>query len=163
MHILDTFPRDELFQGSIADLTRTTLGVLNLQDRQRVRFFLRRDTFRRFFSCLVYVPREKYSTLVRRRMEAVLQDAFDGHAVDSSVQIFDSPLARVHIIVRTAPGERPRISIQDIEERIAEIVVSWTDKIHRELIESFGRGDGDKLYRLYGNVFPAGYQEDATP
>ena len=163
MHIIDTFPRDELFQASIADLTRTTLGVLNLQDRQRVRFFLRRDTFRRFFSCLVYVPREKYSTLVRRRMEAVLQDAFDGHAVDSSVQIFDSPLARVHIIVRTDPGERPRISIQDIEERIAEVVVSWTDKIHAELLESFGQDDGEKLYRLYGNVFPAGYQEDATP
>ena len=57
MHILDTFPRDELFQSSISDLARSTLGILNLQDRQRVRFFVRRDTFRRFFSCLVYVPR----------------------------------------------------------------------------------------------------------
>ena len=163
MHIIATFPRDELFQATVADLTRTTLGVLNLQDRQRVRFFLRRDTFRRFYSCLVYVPREKYSTLVRRRMEAVLKEAFDGHAVDSSVQIFDSPLARVHIIVRTTPGERPRISIQDVEERIADVIVSWTDKIHTELLESFGQDDGDKLYRLYGHVFPAGYQEDTTP
>ncbi len=53
MHIIDTFPRDELFQSSVSDLARTTVGVLNLQDRQRVRFFLRRDTFRRFYSCLV--------------------------------------------------------------------------------------------------------------
>ena len=163
MHIVDTFPRDELFQGSVSDLARTTLGVLNIQDRQRVRFFLRRDTFRRFFSCLVYVPREKYTTLVRRRMEKILVDAFDGHAVDSSVQISDSLLARVHIIVRTAPGERPRISIQHIEERIANVVVTWTDKIHDELLKAYGQDDGHKLYRLYGHVFPAGYQEETTP
>ena len=59
MHILDTYPREELFQSSVQDLTRTAIGILNLQDRQRVKFFLRRDTFRRFFSCLVLVPREK--------------------------------------------------------------------------------------------------------
>jgi glutamate dehydrogenase len=160
MHILDTFPRDELFQSSVADLARTTLGVLNLQDRQRVRFFVRRDTFRRFYSCLVYVPREKYATLVRRRMETILKDAFDGHAVDSSVQISDSPLARVHIIVRTTPGERPRISIHDIEARIADVVVTWSDRIREELLESFGQDDGHRLYQLYGHVFPAGYQEE---
>jgi glutamate dehydrogenase len=77
-HILDTFPRDELFQTSIPDLSRTAIGILNLQDRQRVRFFLRRDTFRRFFSCLVFVPRERYSTDVRQRIEGVLKEAFDG-------------------------------------------------------------------------------------
>ncbi len=162
MNILDTFPRDELFQGSIADLARTTLGVLNLQDRQRVRFFLRRDTFRRFFSCLVYVPREKYTTLVRRKMEAILMDAFDGTSVDSSVQISDSPLARVHFIVRTPSGKRPRISIHQIEERVADVVVTWMDKIHEELLNTFGQDDGHKLYHTYGHVFPAGYQEETA-
>ena len=162
MHILDTFPRDELFQSSVADLARTTLGVLNLQDRHRVRFFLRRDTFRRFFSCLVYVPREKYTTLVRRRMEAVLIDAFDGTSVDSSVQISDSPLARVHFIVRTPSGERPRISIQQIEAQVADVVITWMDKIHEELLNMFGQDDGHMLFHTYGQVFPAGYQEDAT-
>ena len=77
LHILDTFPRDELFQCSIPDLSRTAIGVLNLQDRQRVRFFLRRDTFRRFFSCLVFVPRERYTTAVRRRIETVLKEELD--------------------------------------------------------------------------------------
>ncbi|MDH3747942.1 MAG: NAD-glutamate dehydrogenase [Gammaproteobacteria bacterium] len=163
MHIIDTFPRDELFQGTVSDLARTTLGVLNLQDRQRVRFFLRRDTFRRFFSCLVYVPREKYATAVRRKMELILKEEFDGTSVDSSVQIFDSPLARVHIIVRTPPGDRPRISIHDIEERVANVVVTWTDKVYRELQDLFGADEGQRLHRLYGHVFPAGYQEDTKP
>ena len=163
MHILDTFPRDELFQSSIADLARTTMGVLNLQDRQRVRFFTRRDTFRRFFSCLVYVPREKYTTAVRRRIEKILLDAFAGTSVDSSVQLSDSPLARVHIIVRTSPGDRPRISINKIEERIAEVVVTWTDKLHDELLDAFGQDEGHRLYLAYGHVFPLGYQEDTSP
>jgi len=163
LHIIETYPRDELFQSTVSDLTRTTLGVLNLQDRQRVRFFLRRDTFRRFFSCLVYVPREKYTTAVRRKMERVLLDAFDGTSVDSSVQIFESPLARVHIIVHTASGERPRISISEIEKRIAEVVITWTDRIRDELMNSFGEDDGPRMFRRYGHVFPAGYQEETSP
>ena len=89
-HILDTFPRDELFQSSIPDLYRTAMGILNLQDRQRVRFFLRRDAFRRFFSCLVFVPRERYATAIRRRIEAVLKDAFEGTSVDWRSRVWEA-------------------------------------------------------------------------
>ncbi len=160
MHILDTYPRDELFQSTVGDLARTSIGILNLQDRLRVRFFLRRDAFRRFFSCLVFVPREKYTTAVRRRIEKVLINAFDGTSIDSSVEISDSPLARVHTVVRTAPGDRPRISLQKIEDRIAEVVVTWTDTLREELLETFGDEDGLRLFRKYGTVFPLGYQED---
>ena len=163
LHILDTFPRDELFQSSIPDLSRTAIGILNLQDRQRVRFFLRRDTFRRFFSCIVFVPRERYATAVRRRIEEVLKNAFDGTSVDSSVEISDSPLARLHTIVRTPPRERPRISIQEIEAKLAEVVVSWSDKLRAEMLEAFGDDEGHKLFRIYGNIFPAGYQAETEP
>ncbi|HSN52187.1 MAG TPA: NAD-glutamate dehydrogenase domain-containing protein, partial [Woeseiaceae bacterium] len=163
LHILDTFPRDELFQSSIPDLSRTAVGILNLQDRQRVRFFLRRDTFRRFFSCLVFVPRERYTTAVRVRIEEVLKDAFDGTSVDSSVEISDSPLARLHTIVRTPPTERPRISIHDIEAKLAEVVVSWSDKLRAEMLEAFGDDEGHKLFRIYGSIFPPGYQAETEP
>ena len=160
LHILDSFPRDELFQSSIQDLVRTTNGILNLQDRQRVRFFLRRDTFRRFYSCIVYIPREKYSTAIRRRVESILMEAFGGTSVDSSVQLTDSPLARVHLIVRTGPGERPRISIRDIEKEIADAVVSWRDKLRAELTKKFDQDVGLSLYRKYGESFPVAYEED---
>ncbi|HEX5788725.1 MAG TPA: NAD-glutamate dehydrogenase [Woeseiaceae bacterium] len=163
LHILDTFPRDELFQSSVADLARTTFGILNLQERQRVRLFVRRDTFRRFYSCLVYVPREKYTTAVRQSIEAILKEAFDGIAVDSSVEIFDSPLARVHIIIRTTPAERPRISLKDIEARIVEVVITWTDRLRDELTARFGQDEGHRLFRSYGQIFPAGFQEETLP
>ncbi|MFQ5548024.1 MAG: NAD-glutamate dehydrogenase [Woeseia sp.] len=163
MHILDTFPRDELFQSSIQDLVRTTTGILNLQDRQRVRFFLRRDTFRRFYSCIVYIPREKYSTAIRRRVEQILLDDFGGISVDSSVQITDAPLARVHLIVRTAPGDRPRISIREIEQQIADSVTSWRDTLRTELTKKYNQDVGLSLFRKYGESFPVAYEEDIAP
>ena len=162
-NIIENYPREELFQSSVQDLARTTIGILNLQERKRVKFFVRRDTFRRFFSCLVFVPREKYTTAVRNQVEALLKDSFDGTTVDSAVQISDSALARVHIIVRTAEGARPRISIHDIEEQIAELVITWSDRLRHQLIEVFGADEGRRLDKAYSSVFPAGYQADTLP
>ncbi len=163
LHIINTFPRDELFHASVQDLARTTTGILNLQDRQRVAFFLRRDAFRRYFSCLVFVPREKYTTAIRRNIEAILKEAFAGISVDSSVQISDSALARVHIVVHTPTDERPRISIQQIEETISEVVITWADRLRDQLSEACGLDEGPKLFREYRDVFPAGYQSHVLP
>ncbi len=163
MHIISTFPRDELFQGSVPDLARTVLGILNLQDRQRVRFFLRRDMFRRFYSCLVYVPREKYVSGIREKLEALLIDSFEGESAESSVELVDSPLARIHIVVHVDTGKRPRISIQQIEKRIGDIIISWTDRLREKLYRSYGQRDGHTLFRKYGKIFPAGYQEETSP
>ncbi|MEX2122322.1 MAG: NAD-glutamate dehydrogenase [Woeseia sp.] len=163
LHILDSYPRDELFQSSVRDLVRTTNGILNLQDRRRVKFFVRRDAFRRFFSCLVYIPREKYTTDIRRRVEEILLQAFEGTTIDSSVQITDSPLARVHIIVRTSTGDRPHISIRRIEEEIGAAVVTWRDKLRLELAERFGQDEGHSLYREFSESFPPAYEGDVPP
>ncbi|MEX2495928.1 MAG: NAD-glutamate dehydrogenase, partial [Woeseia sp.] len=163
LHILDSYPRDELFQSSVRDLVRTTNGILNLQDRRKIRFFVRRDAFRRFFSCLVFIPREKYATDIRRKVEELLLEAFDGTTIDSSVQITDSPLARVHIIVRTGTGVRPRISIRRIEQQIAETVVTWRDKLRAQLVKRFGEDEGQALYREFGESFPPAYEGDVPP
>jgi len=163
LHILDSFPRDELFQSSVKDLVRTTSGVLNLQERRRVKFFLRRDAFRRFFSCIVYVPREKYTTDIRRRVEEILLDEFSGISVDSSVQIVDSPLARLHTIVRVGKGDQPRINTQRIEDRIADAVVTWRDRLREQLIDRFGQDEGLMLFREYGESFPPAYEADTIP
>ena len=163
LHILNSFPRDELFQSSIHDLVRTTNGILNLQDRSHVKFFLRRDTFRRFFSCLIFIPREKYTTGIRGRIEEILMRAFDGHAVDSSVQITDSPLARVRTIVRTGTGDRPRISIRGIEKEIAEAVITWKDRLREQLVNRFDQDEGLALFREYGDCFPLAFEEDVEP
>jgi glutamate dehydrogenase len=163
LHILDSYPRDELFQSSIPDLVRTAIGILNLQDRRRVKFFLRRDAFRRFFSCIVYIPREKYTTAIRREVEKILLDEFKGQSVDSSVQIVDSPLARLHTIVRTGVNGEPRISIRRIEKRIADAVIGWRDHLKEQLIERFGQDEGVALFREYGESFSPAYEGETEP
>ena len=100
MHVLETYPRDELFQSSVADLIRTVRGIVNLYERQRVRVFLRRDTFGRFYSALIFVPRDRYNTQVRQKMEAVINEQLHATAIESQVQLSDSALARVHMIIR---------------------------------------------------------------
>ena len=118
-HILESFPRDELFQASVPDLNRIVTGIFGLQERPRVRLLLRRDPFRRFYSCLIFVPREKYNTQVRQRIERVIGDAFSAFSMESQVQIAESNLARIHIVARTQPSEAERIDADALEQRVA--------------------------------------------
>ena len=110
-HILETLPREELFQATEEELYRIAIGVLSLQERVRSRLFLRRDRYGRFFSALVYVPRERFNTDVRLRIEALLKEALDSDQVDSSVVLGESPLAQLHLIVRPRSGASRATSI----------------------------------------------------
>src|SRR5690606_6447815 len=103
MHVLESHPRDELFQASIAELVRSFRGIVNLYERRRVRLLLRRDPYRRFFSCLLYVPRDRYNTQARERIERILMEELAGDALESQIQISESALARLHMLVRTDP------------------------------------------------------------
>ena len=121
-HILESFPRDELFQASVAELNRIVIGVFGLQERPRVRVLLRRDAFRRFYSCLVFVPREKYNTQVRQRIETVIREAFSATGMESQVQIAESNLARIHIVARTSPTDESHVDAGALERRVAAAV-----------------------------------------
>ena len=159
-HILESFPRDELFQASIPELTRIATGIFGLHERPRVRVLLRRDPFRRFYSCLVYVPREKYNTQVRERIERVIQDAFAATSMESQVQIAESNLARIHIVARTQPTEEIRVDAETLENRVAAAVRSWMDSFKAALLSRFDEAYALRLFATYAQAFPAAYTED---
>ena len=102
--VLESYPRDELFQIPEDDLLRTAVAILHLGDRQRFRLFVRRDPFERFVSCLIYAPRENYTTELRYKWQAMLAEAFNGTSSDFNVHLSESMLARIQITVRTTPG-----------------------------------------------------------
>ena len=106
-HILETYPRDELFQITVEELSEIANGILQLGERQRFRLFIRRDAFERFVSCLIFVPRENYTTELRRKFQWILLEAFNGSAAEFDVLLTDAALARIHITVRTTPGRIP--------------------------------------------------------
>ncbi len=159
-HILESFPRDELFQASVAELNRIVTGVFGLQERPRVRVLLRRDAFHRFYSCLVFVPREKYNTQVRQRIEKVIREAFSADSMESQVQIAESNLARIHIVARTRPSDEIHIDTDALELRVAAAVRSWSDGFKTALLSRFDEAYALQLFENYAQAFPAAYTED---
>jgi glutamate dehydrogenase len=162
VHILDTLPRDELFQASEDALYHTAIGVLNLQERQRIALFVRRDPLERFVSCLVYVPRERYDTTLRRSFAAILEEAFAGSVATHYVQVDDSLLARAHYIVRTTRGSVPAVDVAALEARLVAAGRSWSDRLEEAAVQAFGEGEAhERLSRI--QAFPVDYQARTRP
>lgn len=163
LEVLESYPRDELFQISDDDLFENALGIVRLGERQRVRLFVRRDTFGRFLSCLVFVPRDRFNTQVRQRIQVVLQKAFNGVSADYTARISESVLARLHYVIYTEPGTTPDYDVGEIEEQLVEATRTWADDLLDALAEQVGEERGTQLAALYGDAFPAAYREDFTP
>jgi glutamate dehydrogenase len=160
LNILETFPRDELFQISDDQLYETAMGILRLEERRRVRLFMWHDNYGRFVSALVYVPRDRYTTTVRRRIEVVLHEAFPGASFDFQVWLSESVLARLHFIIRLRPGEMPTYDAKELEAKLATVTRSWNDELHALLLELHGEEEGNALFSFYGEAFPAAYLDD---
>jgi glutamate dehydrogenase len=163
LNVLETYPRDELFQASVDDLIRIARGVVNLYERRTVRLLVRRDPYHRFYSCLIYVPRDRYNTEVRQRIEKIVLEGFEGKSVETQVQISGSNHARVHVVVHTDPDSRPKPDFASIEHRIAEAALTWADRLRNVIVENKGEADGLALAHRYRRAFPMAYEEDVSP
>jgi glutamate dehydrogenase len=157
-HILETYPRDELFQISEDALYDIAIGILGLQDRQRVALFTRHDPFKRFVSCLIYVPREHYGTALRQNFAAILELGF-GARVDSFTTLLDEgALGRVHFLLRSE-GALREADTAAIERALAYAARSWADKLSDALVGARGEAAALALTTRYGNAFPSNYRE----
>ncbi|PKU23543.1 NAD-glutamate dehydrogenase [Telmatospirillum siberiense] len=161
--ILETYPRDELLQAGEADLYDTAIAILRLQERQRVAVFLRRDEFERFVSILVFIPRDRYDTRLRLKIQQLFEDGCAGRVTAWYTQVAEAPLARLQFFVKTMPGQAPLIDRAALESRLADITRSWTDRLQEALIESHGEERGLALHRRWAASFPLAYREDVAP
>ncbi|MDE2249040.1 MAG: NAD-glutamate dehydrogenase [Pseudomonadota bacterium] len=162
-NVLEMLPRDELLQGNEDELFATAMGVLEVRQRGRARLFLRADRYGRFYTCLVYVPRERFNTSVRERIEHLLMEQLQGEHLDSAVLMGDDVLARVYVVVRPRIGERASPDIAALERGVAAIVRNWHDDLRDALIGTRGDHEGVVLANRYARSLPAGYVEDVSP
>jgi glutamate dehydrogenase len=163
MAVLETWPRDELFQSTEAELVAFARGVVNLYERRTTRLLARRDPFGRFWSCMVFVPRDRYSTDVRLRIERILRDALHGVDLESQVQISSSNHARVHVVVRTPPDAASRLDVAALEHRIALAATTWSDRLRTALAGAFEPSTAARLAARYATAFPLAYQDEVEP
>ncbi len=164
LQFLETYPRDELFEIHVERLEEIALEVVQMQERRQTRMFLRYDDYGRFVSALVYLPRDRYTTSVRERMQGVLRDAFDATSVDFTARVSESVLARLHFLVRVEVGRSlPRINEEELEQALGETTKSWDDRFHEELVDSHGIRRAGDLRERFEQAFPEAYKEDFAP
>jgi glutamate dehydrogenase len=161
VQFIETYPRDELFTTSVEELLTVALQVQSMQERRQVRLFMRRDDYGRFMSCMVYLPRDRYSTAVRNAIEAILLQAFNGSSIDYTARVSESVLARLHFVVRVASGSQvPVVDLEELEQRIAEATRAWSDDLADALVDAYGEEEGARLSKRYGRAFPESYKQD---
>ncbi len=161
--VLETYPRDELFQATTLELVDIARGVVNLYERRRTRLMVRRDPFGRFWSCMVYVPRDRYTTDVRQRVEKLIRSRFGGTHVESQVQISGASHARLHIVVRLADQQRPAPDFVLLEQDIARAAMTWDDQLRDALLAAHKPAPALQLAARYRGCFPVAYQDEVAP
>ncbi|WP_405808056.1 NAD-glutamate dehydrogenase [Streptomyces sp. NBC_00210] len=167
LQILETYPRDELFQTPVDQLRSIVTSVLYLQERRRLRLYLRQDEYGRYYSALVYLPRDRYTTGVRLRIIDILKEELGGTSVDFTAWNTESILSRLHFVVRVPAGtELPELTdadVERIEARLVEAARSWADGFAEALNAEVGEERAAELLRRYGSAFPEGYKADHSP
>ena len=159
LHILENLPRDQLFQFDTVKLAETSLGILNMRGRQQVRLFAHIDSISRLIFCLVYVPREKFSTGLRLKFKSIIEKNFIGVVTEENAQVNESPLARLNFIVEPRHVENIPKNLETIEAKLAQAARNWSDDLVESLSEEYGERRGKTLFKKYMNAFPAGYRD----
>ncbi len=163
LHILETLPREELFQATTVELLDLGIGILDLQERSQTRLFIRRERFGRFFSCLVFIPRERFNTENRLKIQNILKRALKGQTIDFAVQVGESNLARVHVVVRPKEYSATDVDIEKIEQKIKLAIRRWDDELEEVLVKTHGPEKGGAWAKRFAGAFPAAYVEDVAP
>src|SRR5579871_2179528 len=162
-HILDSFPRDELFQISEDELFETAMGILRLGGRPKIKLFLRFDRFDRFVSVLLFAPRDNINGELREKIHAILAKAFNGRMSAAIPAIEESNLVRIHYIIGRNPGPRPHAEVRVLERQIADAIRTWDDAFLEALSARHGRAEGLRRLNARGAQFTAGYRSVFSP
>ena len=158
-NIIETLPREDLFQGSTGSLLNIARGILQLQERRNIRLFHRFDLFGQFISCLVFIPREKFNTELRMAFQAELEHVFGSNKSTYFTRFSDSVLIRTHFVIRTTPDRMKTVNFEDLEQRLVALARSWDDELRDACFDSFGEEQGHALYTQYRHAFSKAYQE----
>ncbi len=163
LNVLETYPRDELFQVSTEELFQTAIGMLRLEERPQTKLFVRRDRFDRFVSAIVYVPRDRYSTELRTKIADILCDTYGGRLLSFYPRFSDEPLARIHFNISRDPMLDGMPDHARVEALIVEAARSWQDRLRDALDGLFDPDQSRRLFDKYRDAFNAAYRESIEP
>ncbi len=159
-HILEKYPRDELFQITPKQLLKVATNILKLQERQRIALFLRKDPFRRYVSCLVYIPRDRFGTALRKVMCSILEKELNGTCENFYTSLDDSVFARVMFTINIRQDDDPNLDVDRLEGLLQEAGQTWQELLSQALSEAYENEENIMLLsQKYGEAFPVAYTE----
>ena len=158
--VLAILPRDELFQSDTATLFATAMRIFHMQERRKVRLFVRTDRRRRFASCLLYWPRDAYRTELRVKIEQLLADALGAVESEFTTVFSESVLVLTHFVMRLGPHSRGDWDVQELESLVSRVAQCWKDQLGEVLLEAFDEERGAAFLANYAEAFPAAYRDD---
>ncbi|MFN3581766.1 MAG: NAD-glutamate dehydrogenase, partial [Pseudomonas sp.] len=161
--VLQVLPRDDLFQMTEEQLTSTALSIVQIQERNQIRVFLRSGNYGRFYYCLAYIPREIYSTEIRRKVERVLMDRLQASDCEFWTYFSESVLARTQFILSVDPTKDLDVDPAKIEQDIIQICRDWQDDFRDRLLETLGEARSTATLDDFNKGIPAGYAERFNP
>ncbi|MET0454081.1 MAG: NAD-glutamate dehydrogenase [Mycobacterium sp.] len=166
LDIIQTVPRSELFALSARQLLDMAKAVVDLGSRRRALLFLRADQLAHFVSCLVYLPRDRYTTAVRLEMQDILVRELGGESIEYTARVSESPWAVVHFTVRLPNDTRAAdvdtsLANEDrIQDLLTEAARTWGDRL-------MGAVKTGAITRAaaehYSVAFPEVYRQAFTP
>ncbi len=160
--VLEFYPRDELFQISHKDLLKNAIGIVSICGRSKVKFFAREDKFARFVSCLIFTPKDRSNSDLRAKIRAYLAKTYNGEVADFFVQINDTNLVRIHIIIRTN-NDIPNVNELKVEEEIDRMTRVWSDDLLDTVKSAFSDGGYLDIFARYKNAFSVSYKNRFSP
>src|SRR5260221_2380913 len=136
------------------------MAILRLQERRRVRLFVHREPYGRFISCLVFIPRDRYTTQVREHVAQILVAAYGSQGYEWNTRLSESVLARLHYVLHLETPARDRVDVIELERTVAAAARAWVDDLRDALIASRGEETGLDALRVWTDAFPGAYQYD---
>ncbi len=161
--VLNAYPRDAMFQASENEIFETAMGIVQVQETPRVRLFLRRNPYGRFFYCKVFVPKSVYHSELRQKIERHLCKRLRADDVELSMHMGEGELVRLRFVLRVPSVEQFDVDVRELEQEVVTIAQSWDDAFLATLRSQYDSSTADSRFRTYHQAFPASYREHFSP
>ncbi len=163
VNLLERYPRDDLFQSDVEYLADVSTRIIASRFHRRTLLFARPDAYGRFTSCLVVMPRDRYTPRVRDRVEQILMRAFEGTESEHTVRVSESSMAILHFVIRRGENDAPAVDLDEVQDWIRSAVRTWTGEWREALIAEFGEVEAARLAGRWVAGFDEAYRALHTP
>jgi glutamate dehydrogenase len=162
VELFESFPRDELFSASTSELRRLVVGLLQLEKHGGIRVLVRKDLYGRSVSVVVALPRDRFNATLRKRLQRLFLQRFNGSTVDYHLSLGETENARIFFTVHLEPGVQiPEVPYEELEQEVERLARTWDDDLHDALVARVGVQRGGMLADKWGPRFPNYYKASA--